>query len=198
MSAVNQPMPDVLKTKCINTPIGLIEIAISKERTNERPIETPDAKAHSLVGNEYKWVLWYVEFIHPSQKKIETQSEHPLLELAASLLIPYANGKAVEFSSLYPYMSEYGTDFQKKVWQALTTIPYGETWSYGQLAKAIGNANASRAVGAANGKNPLAIVVPCHRVIGSNGTLTGYAGGLDKKSFLLELESKQPSLKGFD
>lgn len=81
-----------------------------------------------------------------------------------------------------------GTPFQISVWQQLLLIPYGETRTYGQLAEAIGNPAASRAVGAANGRNPLSLVVPCHRVIGTGGALTGYAGGLKCKSFLLELE----------
>jgi methylated-DNA-[protein]-cysteine S-methyltransferase len=81
-----------------------------------------------------------------------------------------------------------GTPFQQRVWTELRTIPYGETRSYRQLADAIGNRSAMRAVGAANGRNPISIIVPCHRVIGSNGTLVGYGGGLERKRFLLELE----------
>lgn len=81
-----------------------------------------------------------------------------------------------------------GTSFQQEVWQVLCTIPFGETATYGQIASKLGNPNACRAVGLANGKNPIAIVVPCHRVIGANGTLTGYAGGLNNKQMLLELE----------
>jgi len=81
-----------------------------------------------------------------------------------------------------------GTSFQKRVWAELVNIPYGETRSYGQLADAIGNRSAVRAVGAANGRNPISIIVPCHRVIGSNGTLVGYGGGLERKRFLLGLE----------
>lgn len=81
-----------------------------------------------------------------------------------------------------------GTPFQQKVWTALRTIPFGETWSYAQLADEIGQPSAVRAVGAANGRNPIFLVVPCHRVIGSNGTLVGYAGGLDVKRFLLDHE----------
>jgi methylated-DNA-[protein]-cysteine S-methyltransferase len=83
-----------------------------------------------------------------------------------------------------------GTEFQKKVWQALRKIPAGETWSYGQLAHYIGEPTASRAVGLANGSNPIGIVVPCHRVIGANGTLTGYGGGLVRKKWLLEHEAR--------
>jgi len=81
-----------------------------------------------------------------------------------------------------------GTPFQQRVWAELRTIPYGETRSYGQLAEAIGNRSAMRAVGAANGRNPISIIVPCHRVIGSDGTLVGYGGGLERKRFLLDLE----------
>ena len=81
-----------------------------------------------------------------------------------------------------------GTDFQQRVWQQLRSIPYGQTTSYGQIAKAIGNPQASRAVGAANGKNPISIVVPCHRVIGSSGSLVGFGGGLSIKETLLSLE----------
>jgi len=83
-----------------------------------------------------------------------------------------------------------GTDFQKKVWHALEQIPYGETRSYKDIATAIGNAKASRAVGMANNRNPITIAVPCHRVIGSSGKLVGYAGGLEMKEKVLELESK--------
>ncbi|MGP9017492.1 methylated-DNA--[protein]-cysteine S-methyltransferase [Streptomyces sp. BR1] len=81
-----------------------------------------------------------------------------------------------------------GTDFQRSVWEQLCRIPYGETRSYGELAEALGNPNASRAVGLANGKNPVGIIVPCHRVIGSSGSLTGYGGGLDRKQRLLAFE----------
>lgn len=81
-----------------------------------------------------------------------------------------------------------GTQFQKEVWKHLCDIPFGETRTYGQLAEEIGNPKAVRAVGLANGRNPISIVVPCHRVVGSNGSLTGYGGGLERKRFLLELE----------
>jgi methylated-DNA-[protein]-cysteine S-methyltransferase len=82
----------------------------------------------------------------------------------------------------------HGTDFQKSVWAALLTIPFGETRSYAEIARQLGRPTAFRAVGAANGKNPISIVAPCHRVIGTNGALTGFAGGLEGKAFLLELE----------
>ncbi|WP_371544240.1 methylated-DNA--[protein]-cysteine S-methyltransferase [Streptomyces sp. NBC_00554] len=82
-----------------------------------------------------------------------------------------------------------GTPFQRSVWEQLGQIPYGETRSYGELAEALGNLGASRAVGLANGKNPIGIIVPCHRVVGANGSLTGYGGGLDRKQRLLDFES---------
>lgn len=88
-----------------------------------------------------------------------------------------------------------GTDFQRQVWQALCDIPYGETRSYGQIAESIGRPGASRAVGLANGRNPVSIVVPCHRVIGASGDLTGYGGGLDRKRALLELERATTTLR---
>lgn len=91
-----------------------------------------------------------------------------------------------------------GTDFQRRVWAALLTIPYGETRSYGQLASQIGTPSASRAVGLANGRNPVSIIVPCHRVIGSNGKLTGYGGGLDRKRALLDLEQQHSCATLFD
>lgn len=111
----------------------------------------------------------------------------PLLEEARKQLDEYFKGKRKVFK--LPFNLK-GTEFQKKVWKALLDIPYGETFSYKEVAKNIGNENASRAVGNANNKNPLPIFIPCHRVIGANGKLVGYAGGLDIKVKLLELERK--------
>ncbi|MGR6838795.1 methylated-DNA--[protein]-cysteine S-methyltransferase [Aliivibrio wodanis] len=113
--------------------------------------------------------------------------DHPILKLTVSQLKEYFNGDRREFS--IP-LAANGTEFQNKVWKALTAIPYGETWCYKDLAIAVGNPKASQAVGGANGKNPISIIVPCHRVIGKNGSLTGYAGGIDIKQALLELEAK--------
>lgn len=103
----------------------------------------------------------------------------------------YFAGELREFE--IPLLME-GTEFQKRVWKSLQAIPYGETTSYGELAKKIGAPKAVRAVGAANGQNPIPIIVPCHRVIGSNGSLTGFGGGLENKKKLLELESGQRRL----
>jgi methylated-DNA-[protein]-cysteine S-methyltransferase len=88
-----------------------------------------------------------------------------------------------------------GTPFERRVWSALTEIPYGETRSYGELARGLGQPTAARAVGLANGRNPIAVIVPCHRVIGADGTLTGFGGGLERKRILLELESGQAQLR---
>lgn len=98
----------------------------------------------------------------------------------------YFKGKRIEFT--FPYICQ-GTDFQKNVWKALTSIPYAKTGSYKDIAVSIGNEKAIRAVGSANGKNKLCIVIPCHRIIGSDGKLTGYAGGLWRKEWLLRHES---------
>jgi len=110
---------------------------------------------------------------------------HPILRKAVAQLQEYFAGKRSEFD--LP-LDARGTEFQKLVWEQLLAIPYGETRSYGQLAARLGKPTASRAVGAANGRNPLSIVVPCHRVIGTSGALTGFAGGLETKRVLLELE----------
>ncbi|MDO1513043.1 methylated-DNA--[protein]-cysteine S-methyltransferase [Maribacter confluentis] len=127
-------------------------------------------------------------------------SEEPLtdiipetLEDAVYQLNEYFEGTRTEFSLK---LNPQGTEFQRKVWSALEKIPYGRTVSYLQLSKLLGDTKAIRAVGSANGRNPLWIVVPCHRVIGSDGALTGYAGGLHRKKWLLEHESphKQQSL----
>jgi methylated-DNA-[protein]-cysteine S-methyltransferase len=104
---------------------------------------------------------------------------------AAAQLAAFFAGRRTSFDlSLRPH----GTPFQEQVWQALLGIPYGETVSYGELARRVGNVGASRAVGLANGRNPISIMIPCHRVIGADGRLTGYGGGLDRKRFLLDLE----------
>lgn len=113
------------------------------------------------------------------------KKETDLIKEVKNQLDEYFAGERKEFS--LPLFLD-GTEFQKKVWNALLNIPYGKTASYLDIARAAGNEKASRAVGMANNKNKIAIVIPCHRVIGSNGSLTGYAGGLDVKSKLLELE----------
>ena len=156
----------------IETPLGPLEIAV--------------------INGQY---FQYFEFKQTEELiNITNTDEHELLDLAEQQFNEYFSGKRKTFSELFPYISEHGTEFQRQCWQALITIPYGDTWTYGQQAKFLNKPSASRAVGAANGKNPLAVVVPCHRVIGANGKLTGYAGGLDKKHWLLEFEQAQAKL----
>lgn len=116
----------------------------------------------------------------------ERDDTDPVLVAAAEQLGEYFAGDRKEFE--LP-LAPVGTEFQRNVWERLREIPYGTTITYGELARRVGNPAASRAVGLANGRNPIAIVVPCHRVIGSDGKLTGFAGGMDTKRVLLELES---------
>lgn len=141
-----------------------------------------------LVANEQALVaiLWDNE--NPKRVRLAELIEdvsHPILLNTQQQLIEYFSGQRKVFD--IPIDFE-GTDFQKQVWSALLTIPYGETRSYKQIAQQLGNEKAVRAVGAANGKNPISIIAPCHRVIGSGGALVGFAGGLDKKEILLRLE----------
>ena len=118
------------------------------------------------------------------------QEETPLIRRCKNQLEEYLAGERAVFDlPLLPL----GTDFQQKVWQALQEIPYGETRSYGEIARRIGQPKATRAVGMANHHNPIAIVIPCHRVVGAGGALTGYAGGLEKKRMLLEVEGSLSS-----
>lgn len=114
--------------------------------------------------------------------------QHPMLHKVKQQLQEYFAGQRQQFDLPLDFQ---GTAFQQQVWQALLNIPYGETRSYKEIAVQLGNEKAVRAVGAANGKNPISIIAPCHRVIGSSGALVGFAGGLDKKQILLSLEQSQ-------
>ena len=122
----------------------------------------------------------------PSHQIVDRDT--PTLARTRDWLAAYFDGTAAEVSGLPLDMR--GAPFEKRVWTALRTIPPGQTTSYGAIAQALGSARASRAVGAANGANPISIVVPCHRVIGSSGSLTGYGGGLDRKTWLIEHEKR--------
>jgi methylated-DNA-[protein]-cysteine S-methyltransferase len=118
-------------------------------------------------------------------QRVAAGVEEAAFEQAAEQFGEYFAGQREVFT-LRTHLA--GTDFQRRVWQALTTIPYGQTWSYAQLADAVGRPDRLRAVAATNGRNPIAVAVPCHRVVGSDGSLTGYTGGLARKRFLLDLE----------
>lgn len=145
-----------------------------------------------LVGNEngLAAILW--ENDNPTRVRLNIAGEnkdHPVLVETERQLAEYFAGTRTAFTVA---LNTTGTAFQKKVWQALLAIPFGKTRSYGEIALELGNPNAVRAVGAANGRNPVSIIAPCHRVIGSTGKLTGFAGGLAAKAFLLAHEGARP------
>jgi methylated-DNA-[protein]-cysteine S-methyltransferase len=144
-------------------------------------------------GNRLAAILW--ENDKPNRVRlpeIVEADDRPVLIETERQLNEYFAGTRDRFDLELDFQ---GTDFQKKVWAALLTIPFGETRSYSDIARQIGNINAVRAVGAANGRNPISIVAPCHRVIGASGDLTGFAGGLTNKMLLLSLEAGQTSLE---
>ncbi|WP_163122773.1 methylated-DNA--[protein]-cysteine S-methyltransferase [Acinetobacter portensis] len=133
-------------------------------------------------------VLWENEKLNRVKlAELKQDYSHPILQKTEQQLLEYFSGQRKIFDLALDF---YGTEFQKSVWNALLQIPFGETRSYKQIAESIGNVKAVRAVGAANGKNPISIIAPCHRVIGVNGKLVGFAGGLENKNILLSLESK--------
>ena len=136
--------------------------------------------------------LTSLKFANPKYPLAESpRGDDAVLERARCELDDYFAGTLTKFT--VP-TAAHGTPFQQRVWAALRKIPYGATRTYGEQAAAIGSPNASRAVGLANGRNPIAIMVPCHRVIGSNGSLTGFGGGLHRKKFLLDLEQRPAQL----
>jgi methylated-DNA-[protein]-cysteine S-methyltransferase len=144
------------------------------------------ASSNALIA-----VLWERE--GPNRVKLETSAfaaEHPILVETERQLAEYFSLRRAKFDLL---LEPNGSTFQKRVWQALREIPFGQTRTYLDLANCIGASKASRAVGAANGKNPLSIIVPCHRVVGKDGSLTGFAGGLQAKAALLALEKRAAS-----
>lgn len=131
-------------------------------------------------------VLW--EDDDPARVRLEArteQADHPVLAEAKAQLAAYFAGERQDFTVPLDFR---GTPFQRDVWAALLTIPFGETRSYADIARAVGRPTAFRAVGAANGRNPISIIAPCHRVVGANGALTGFAGGLAAKTWLLDHE----------
>lgn len=161
-----------LSYKFADSPIGRLKLVASKQ---------------GLVA-----ILW--EKDKPRRVPLEDAVEdarHPILVQTQTELAEYFAGKRNKFT--VP-LDMRGTSFQRQVWEALLAIPFGETRTYGQLAVQLGNPRATRAVGAANGRNPIAIIAPCHRVIGSTGKLTGFAGGLDAKAHLLNLEARDERL----
>ena len=133
-------------------------------------------------------ILWEVERANRVRLgELVEASNNPVLLETERQLTEYFAGSRTQFELELDFT---GTHFQKQVWQALLTIPFGETRSYSQIAQQIGNPKAVRAVGAANGRNPISIIAPCHRVVGASGGLTGFAGGLEAKQYLLTLEDR--------
>ena len=167
MTTANRANERRLVYKWVESPVGRLQLV---------------ATDHGLAG-----ILWETEqgkrvrFSAPVE-----DSSHAVLVEAERQLDEYFRGRRQAFNLRLDFA---GTEFQRQVWAALLTIPFGETRSYAQIARQIGKPSATRAVGAANGRNPIAIVAPCHRVVGATGALTGFAGGLEAKAYLLTLES---------
>ncbi|HDS1755185.1 methylated-DNA--[protein]-cysteine S-methyltransferase [Pseudomonas sp. M5] len=140
-------------------------------------------------GERLAAVLWEEERENRVRLgEVHRDDEQPILREAARQLEEYFAGKRQRFELALDFA---GTAFQRQVWAALLTIPFGQTRSYSDIARQIGNPSAVRAVGAANGRNPISIIAPCHRVIGASGSLTGFAGGMPAKQYLLALEGQQ-------
>ncbi|OJW47092.1 MAG: hypothetical protein BGO67_10300 [Alphaproteobacteria bacterium 41-28] len=156
--------------KIIESPIGMLKLVASNK-----------GLAGILWENDKSWRI-------PHLKDAIEDNIHPVLLEAERQLSEYFIGTCKKFDLPLDFV---GSEFTQKVWAALLSIPYGETRTYGQIAKQIGEPTKARAVGMANSKNPIAIVAPCHRVIGANGKLTGFAGGLKAKAYLLRLESEE-------
>ena len=167
-------LPHDLACTDVATPLGPLRLA---------------ASAHGLAG------VWFEDQRHAPTADLMARwhhdPQHPVLQQAARQLKRYFAGDTAPFD--LPLDLTHGTPFQRSVWQGLLAIDRGHTCSYGELATRTGHAGAVRAVGAAVGRNPLSIVVPCHRVVGAGGALTGYAGGLPRKAALLQLEGSARS-----
>jgi methylated-DNA-[protein]-cysteine S-methyltransferase len=159
---------DTLQFRAVESPVGLLTLAGKDGRL--RHLRMVD---QTYEPSRAGWV-----------------SDDTAFPDAVEQLESYFAGERTEFDL---NLDLAGTVFQRRVWEALLTIPYGETRSYGEIARQIGSPGAFRAVGLANGHNPVGIIVPCHRVIGSNGSLTGYGGGLDRKRALLDMEKSRVS-----
>ena len=171
MTTANRGKQQRLVYKWVDSPIGKLKLVATDE---------------GLAG-----ILWERE--RPGRVRLSApvaDPSHAVLVEAERQLGEYFRGQRQGFSLTLDFA---GTAFQRQVWTALLTIPFGETRSYAQIARQIGKPSATRAVGAANGRNPISIVAPCHRVIGATGKLTGFAGGLEAKAYLLALEAGDPN-----
>ncbi|BDX30970.1 methylated-DNA--protein-cysteine methyltransferase [Mycobacterium antarcticum] len=157
------------------------------ETLHYRTVDSPVGPL-TLAGTEGR--LRHLRMVDQTYEpdRVGWEPDPVMFEDVVRQLEAYFSGDLVDFDL---HLDMVGTDFQRRVWTALTTIPYGETRSYGEIARQIGAPGASRAVGLANGHNPIGIIVPCHRVIGANGSLTGYGGGLERKKQLLDMEKNR-------
>lgn len=165
-------LPDIAFYDQLDTPVGKLTIITSKKGL------------HAILWEKDRENTHYVNLLHT----LRQDSHETTIKKTKHQLKEYFSGKRKIFD--LPLVFN-GTDFQNQAWQQLLKIPYGKTISYGEQAKKLGDKNKARAVGLANGLNPISIIVPCHRVIGSNGKLTGFGGGLDIKEKLLNLESQE-------
>ncbi len=173
-------------------PKGIQSISTAEEALEILLQETEKSLIKSQIGNlELRFNSFGLTYLKASKQDVSNGKASKQAQNITHQLEEYFNGKRKQFS--YKVCLK-GTDFQRKVWAELIHIPYGHTLSYGELAQKVGDSNASRAVGLAISKNPIWILVPCHRVLSKEGDLTGYAGGLKLKQFLLDLESNQISL----
>lgn len=166
MLTILRQLPDDAAHRPVNSPLGTLHLI---------------ANARALVA-----LLWERDYRRHAAIGALARGPHPILDAAQAQLTEYFVGHRRRFDLPIELV---GTPFQRRAWATLQTIPYGETISYGAQAKAMGDARKARAVGGANGKNPISIIVPCHRVIGADGGLTGFGGGLEQKARLLKLES---------
>ncbi len=166
-TSANEPGTNDLAIRVIDTPVGELSL---------------HASDHGLRA-----VLWHGELADASLLggTVDPNATSPYLDIAEAQLTEYFDGQRQDFDV---QLDPVGSPFQQTVWQVLREIPFGETITYGEQARRLGDPNKARAVGAANGRNPIPIIVPCHRVIGSNGKLTGFAGGLENKAWLLTHE----------
>lgn len=162
-----KPLPTPLMQHQVRTELGDVLLA---------------ANGQGLAG------IWFIGQQHwPNTSGWVDAPQHPIMQKTAQQLHEYFSGQRTAFD--VPLSAAWGTPFQRAVWQALQSVGYGHTVTYGDIARTLGNLNAVRAVGAAIGRNPWSVIVPCHRIVGANGSLTGYAGGLDRKKALLHLEA---------
>jgi len=160
------------------------------QRLSTLDIDSPWGQITLAASEKGLCGLWFEEQKHSptedQRQDWQTDARHPVLQRAASQLQAYLSGQILQWQT--PLDLSAGTPFQQSVWQALRRIPTGQSQTYGELARQLGKPQAVRAVGAAVGRNPVSIIVPCHRVLGAGGQLTGYAGGLWRKQALLQLE----------